>query len=389
MFTELVRFKDLTSGQIDRWKELISTQAGYDSPFFHPKFTEVVSSVRSDIFVILHGSGDQIQMFWPIQKSGKSADPAGAPFADYHGPIMSADWRGRPSDILEQIGLRSFKFTSLFDPRHRFADYALERDGTFVCDLSVGADEFFETQRTLFPRHTKKMRRLARKVEREVGEMEFRFDDKDQDAFNQILSWKSRQYKETGRHDVLAPEWVRSMFQILWSSDETGCRGCFHTLKHGDKLVAGEFNLLSNKTIHGWIPAFDHEFWSYSPGYLLQDEIIKHATAVGFLDYDLGVSSEHYKKYYANFQIPVIAGSIRSHNMRSGLDSLGETAWHGLETAGIPTVSALAGKIRRRYAMIRTVETTTGDRLRGIANAASLLLHAKSEPKENLANSAD
>ena len=44
---------------------------------------------------------------------------------------------------------------------------------------------------------------------------------------------------------------------------------------------------------------------------------------------------------------------------------------------------------RRRYAMIRTVETTTGDRLRGIANAASLLLHAKSEPKENLANSAD
>ncbi len=389
MFAELVRFNDLNDDAIARWEELLRSQYGYESPFFHPHFARVVSGLRDDVYVVISGEGETINFFLPVQKSGRTAFPAGAPFADYHGPIMSGDWDGDIEDILKRVGLRGYKFTSLFDPRHRFSSYAVRRDGTFVCDLSCGADEFFETQRTLFPRHTKKMRRLARKVEREVGEIDFLFEDPDETAFATLLDWKSKQYRDTGRHDVLSPSWVQQMLRQLWKAGVPGCQGVFHTLRHKGRLIAGEFNLLSETTIHGWIPAFDHEFWSYSPGYLLQDEIIKVATLKGYKDYDLGVSSEHYKKYYANFQIPVESGTIKTKGLQSGIDGIGETVWNSVEDAHIPKVSALAGKIRRRYAMIRTVETSAADRLKGVASAATLLLRKDQNTKENLANSED
>lgn len=389
MSTELLRYDELTASDLERWKHLISAQAGYESPFFHPHFTRTVSSVRSDIHVLVHSENNPTNVFWPLQISGRTAFPAGAPFSDYHGPVLEDNWRGNPVELLKKVGLTGYKFTSLFDPRHRFASFASGVDGTFVCNISEGADAFFETQKSLFPRHTKKMRRLSRKVEREVGAIQFEFDDRDERAFEQVLDWKSQQYRETGRHDVLAPVWVRAMLKTLWQSDIAGCRGCFHTLRQGDRLIAGEFNLLSKSTIHGWIPSFDHEFWSYSPGYLLQDEIIRHASQLGFRDYDLGVSAGHYKKYYANFQIPVIAGSIRTPGLGSGIGAIGENAWLSVESAGIPKLSEMAGRIRRRYAMIRTVETTAADRLKGVTNAASLLFRRDAAKSEDIVEATD
>lgn len=370
MFTKIVRFQDLSEKEIARWSEFICTQPGYESPFFHPHFTRTVSRFRDDALVVLHGSGDDVDVFLPIQISGRSAYPIGAPFSDYHGPVTAADWKGDLSQIIEEAGLTSYNYTALYDLQNRYGDNALERDGAYVCDIAMGPDQYFESRRELFPKHAKKMRRLTRKIDREVGETVFAFDDRDEHSFQTLLEWKSQQYRSTGRHDVLSPPWVRSMLKTLWLEGVDGCRGFLHTLKANGVLISAEFNICSEKTVHGWIPAYNQRFSSFAPGYLIQERVIAEAGERGFREYDLGMSAGHYKKYYASFQLPLISGAVRSSGLRAAVGNFGEAAWRKVETANVPKVSALAGKVRRRYGMIRTVETSFGGKMRGVLQAA-------------------
>lgn len=374
MFTDLVRFKDLGATELDRWQHLIDCQPGYESPFFHPHFTRTVSDFRKDTWVILHGQNNEIDLILPIQKMGRVAEPVGAPFSDYHGPIITPEWEGNFSSILSDIGLSTYRFTSLYDVKQRFSAFAAERDGTYVCDISKGADQFFKRQQSLYPKHSKKMRRLSKKIEREAGTPIFLFQDYDQASWDQLINWKRRQYRSTGCHDVMGPDWVRSMLRSLWLDGVEGCQGVFHTIKIDERLIAAEFNLFGRKTIHSWIPAYDQEFRSFAPGYLLQDEVIREAANRGFHDYDLGTSAGYYKKYYAQFQLPVISGSIRSEGRRDNLSKVPGTAWRYLERSNIPKLAPLAGKVRRRYDMIRSVETSFSGKLKGVAAAAGQIL---------------
>lgn len=373
MFCKLVRFQELTTSDLSVWKSLISAQPGYESPFFHPFFTQTVSTVRNDIWVLLHGRGDQLEFIWPLQKTGHSADPVGAPFSDYHGPILSPDWAGDLESVLAAVGLSSVRFTTLYDPQRRFFDAEIERDGAYICDVSKGADAFFDEQAALYPKHAKKMRRLVRKFEREVGQTEFQFDDKSEEHWQSVISWKRRQYQETGRHDVLAPDWVQKMMKVLWRDGIPECHGVLHTLVYNGRLVAGEFNLASDHVLHGWIPVYDDEFKAYAPGYLILDEIIRAGADRGYQELDLGVSAGHYKKYYSSYQMQVVRGVLRDTTSGLSISKIGEDAWRWLEDAHVPKVSNLAGKVRRRYAMIRTVETSFSGRMSGMFGAAKQL----------------
>ena len=374
MFYDIVRFDDLTERDLASWFRLRDMFQGYNSPFFSPEFTHTMSRVRDDIWVILHGRGDEVEVVWPIQKYGRTAEPVGAPFSDYHGPIMHPEWDGDFQELLAHVGLNCMRMTGVYEPQGRLQKYAAEFDGAYITDLREGADAFFEEQRKRYPKHAKKMRRLSRKVEREVGELVFRFDDRDSDTFDELMELKEAQYAQTGRHNVLGPDWVKEMLFRLWAADDKDCQGYLHTLKSDGKLIAAEFNLTCRETIHGWIPAYNPEFAAYAPGMLLQDAILPEAAARGFVHYDLGVSAGHYKKYYMSYQIQVMRGTIWSRSMRRGLNASGERLWLGLESAGIPKLSGVAGQIRRRYDVIRSVETSFLDRMKGVATAAKLAL---------------
>lgn len=370
MSVERVRFQELDETALKRWSELRDEQVFYTSPFYDWKFTQIVSEVRDDVWVIVVRDGDHISLFWPVQKIGNVAHPVGAPFSDYHGPLMDAAWTGDLADVIEKAGFAALKFHGLNDRRNVAWDSTTNFDGAYIADISGGAEDFFAQQKAAWPRHAKKMRRISRKVDREVGELTFRFEDTNEDLADELLEWKRKQYRDTGRHDVLGPSWTREMLMRLWKEGVPGCRGIFQSLRHGDRLIAGEFNLACRRTIHGWIPAYDPEFSSYSPGYLIQDRIVQTASELGYQFYDLGVSAGHYKKYYATYQIPVSAGTIRARSPLHSLSSICATAWRELEHANLPKVSAIAGQVRRRYAMIETVETSLKGRLSGLAFAA-------------------
>ena len=385
MNCELLRYDQVSDVVLQRWEMFRQGSGPYKSPFFSPEFTRHVSEVRDDIRVLVFGDGEDVDLIWPLQVQGRSADPVGAPFCDYHGPVMRPGWSGDLQKILRKSGLSTVRLTGVYDPDNRLHEYASEFDGAYVTDLSQGAQAVFDFQQEHFPKHAKKMRRLGRKVEREIGELTFRFDDRDQAMWDELIAWKRQQYRDTGRHDVLAPEWIRQLLKNLWASEEPTCRGFLHTLRHGDKFIAGEFNLACRSTLHGWVPAYHSEYASYTPGFLIQNEILKEAEVRGFVHYDLGVSAGHYKKYYSSYQIPVVGGTIRSGSLVSQIGGAGEFAWTKIETSGIPKVSALAGQVRRRYRIIRSSETSMSGRMKGVMAAVKSAV----KPPANASNASE
>ncbi|MAI89488.1 GNAT family N-acetyltransferase [Ponticaulis sp.] len=389
MSAELLRFGALTETDLSAWRELITTDPGYSSPFFSPTFTHVVSEVRDDVWVIVDRKAGKPVLIWPLQKAGRVAEPVGAPFSDYHGPIVFPEFDACLEDVLKTVGLDCVRMTSVFDYSGQIRPYAREFDGTFVVDLSDGMEAYYELQKSLYPRHTKKMRRISRKIVREVGEVEFNFDSQEQAYWDLLLEWKQSQYLSTGRHNVLKPEWVRQMLSRIWRTGDPECRGYLHTLTHEGRLIAAEFNIGNSSTIHGWVPAYDPEFASYSAGNLLQEFIMPEACARGMTFYDLGVSAAHYKKYYASYQVPVVRATIRANTMRSALSGTGERLWRGVEDAHIPKLSGMAGQIRRRYDVIRSVEPTAKGRWEGVTAAARQMMTSKASDSENVEESSE
>ena len=370
MLYEFVRFADLSDDDISAWKSIISDDISLFSPFFEPAFTRVVSEVRNDVWIVLGREDGELKLIWPMQKAGRVAEPVGAPFSDYHGPIVAAGADFDPEEMINAVDLSVIRMTGVHDPSCRLHNYAQEIDGAFVVDVRKGVDSYFATQRELYSRHAKKQRRIKRKMEREVGPISFGFDDRNEEHWSTLMRWKQRQYNETGRHNVLGPKWVQDMLHKLWKSEDADCGGYLHTLTHEGRLVAAEFNLGNKSTIHGWVPSYDPEFHSYSPGNMLQDFIIEGMEGHGLSFYDLGVSAGHYKKYYVEYQIPVIRGAIRSSSVMSTLGGANERLWLKLEDAHIPKVSHVMGQIRRRYEIIRSAEPSFSGRMAGVASAA-------------------
>lgn len=370
MLYDFVRFADLSDDDVSVWKSIISNDIALSSPFFEPVFTRVVSEVRDDVWIILGRENGELKLIWPIQKTGRVAEPVGAPFSDYHGPILAPGSEFDPEEMINAVGLNVLRMTGVHDPSCRLHEYAQEFDGAFLVDVREGAQAYFDKQRELYSRHAKKQRRIKRKMEREVGDISFEFDDRSPDHFATLMSWKQRQYHETGRHNVLGPAWVQNMLRKLWESEDVSCKGYLHTLTHEGRLVAAEYNLGNASTIHGWVPSYDPEFHSYSPGNMLQDFIIEGMEQYGLVFYDLGVSAGHYKKYYVDYQIPVIRGSLRSHSVVSTISGANERLWLKLEDAHIPKISHVMGQIRRRYEIIRSAEPSFSGRVAGVAKAA-------------------
>ena len=140
------------------------------------------------------------------------------------------------------------------------------------------------------------------------------------------------------------------------------------TLRIDGKIVAAEFNLCSDRVIHGWITGFDTEYSKYSPGYLLMHEILKQMDNMEQSIYDAGIGLDYYKKYYTNFQLPVDTGALRVQSP-SGLPRFMAEGWR-LTEGSLPGVAGrLMGKVRRRTDQIMMSEMTMGGRLNGIAKA--------------------
>jgi len=359
-------FDDLDAGLEAQLRALRDGQSVYDSPFFDIDFAEIVSRVRSDVRIALAFEGEALRGYWALHvRPDKWARPIGAPFSDWHGPVMQAGFEDLSAqDFLTKAGLKGMTASS-FKPTRFAGSPKSQISGSGLAYMPDGAEAYLANMKSLHTKHYKNLRRAERIIERDFERVTYTMDDPSLENFNWLMAAKSAQYRRTGKHDVLGPDWVQAMMETLRTERFTRVRGRLSTLSFDGQLIAAEFNLLSDKIVHGWITVYDPNFSRYSPGHMLMKHVICDMENTGHEMCDVGTGSNAYRKYYENVQQPchsLVLETGRGFRPFAG-------SWHRIERSGPAQLKSLMASMRRRGDQIFACELGTSGRLAGLKDA--------------------
>src|SRR5262245_16403971 len=110
----LISARELSDDLVEIWGRLQCTNADLDSPYFHPRFTSVIASVRDDVEVAIAESDRRIVAFFPFQRErGVVGQPVGGCISDYQGLICARDFELSPGELLKHTQLASWHFDHL------------------------------------------------------------------------------------------------------------------------------------------------------------------------------------------------------------------------------------------------------------------------------------
>lgn len=367
----LLRAEDMTEDLWQAFTHLRDANPIYDDPFFDPLYAKLVSDVRSDVrFAVAFESNVPVG-FWPIhRRPGAWARPIGGPFSDWHGPVLSRKTDLKPHRFLRGVGLLGMS-TYGWLPQDPSSEKRLTFAGANMSDVSQGWDTFLDNQSERWPKHFKKMRRLARNLERDFTDVEFRFDDVSDHTFDRLIGLKREQFHRTGRHDVFAPLWSRRLLDRLRRTSGKRFRLRLCSIYFDGQHAASELVLQSDKIVHGWITAFEPEFAQYSAGNMIVQNMLERMSQYGPAIYDAGPGLDHYKRHYSNYQLPIGAGVVRAKTFAMRPDRLLGQAWRSGETYMHGKVSTVMTQSRRRLDQICLAEIDPLSRMNGVTTAFS------------------
>ena len=366
---QLYRPRELSAEQWQIYAALRDARSIYDDPFFDPDFARLVGEVRDDTRIGFASDRDGVFAIWPMHiRPGNWARPIGSPFSDWNGPILAENTALTPEEILAGFEVSGMT-TQGFMPTSFAPSESLKRVGANLADLSSGRDVYLDEQEKRWPKHFKKMRRVYRKVEREFSSYDFRIDDHRDESFSRLLSMKQHQFLRTGYHNVLGAPWARALFDRLRSFEGPRLRSRLSTLYFDDTFAAGEFNLQSDRVMHGWITAFSPSLGLYSPGNMLVQELLKHLPELGLSVYDAGPGLDHYKRHYANMQVAIEMGVIAGATYGLNASRVAGQAWRLGEQFMPQKASKVMARARRRMDQIAAAEMTLSGRAKGLLQA--------------------
>ncbi|QDT66167.1 GNAT family N-acetyltransferase [Calycomorphotria hydatis] len=345
----IIRGHEINADLTTAWLALHQKNPSISSPYFHPEFTKAVATVRSDVFVAIFERDDEPVAFFPFQRDRNwHGRPVGGRLSDFHGVIADEQFTFDGAELLKACDLRSYRFDHLVVNQSGFSDSYVKTEESWYIDLSNGYDAYFQGLKKAGSSDAKNAPRKLRKLEREVGPIEFRLCNADAGNLDQLLIWKSEQYQRTGLTDVFAFQWTRDLLRHLV---DRGCNlcGCFTSLYAGDHLVAAHFGLRSGPVLHYWFPAYDPEFGKYSPGTQLLLEGARHGAEQGITRIDLGKGDERYKLTYGTDAVMVAEGVIRTSRFAEQTSRMIDNTKNWLKASPYGAPARQAAKLLRPF----------------------------------------
>jgi CelD/BcsL family acetyltransferase involved in cellulose biosynthesis len=236
--------------------------------------------------------------------------PIGTVLNDAQG-IIACDGAGwDPRGVVRSTKLRLWKFDHLLTSQHAFAPFHRSVHRSPIIDLSGGLDDYLEWSAT----HSKGLRsQIAarrRKLEREIGTLSLEWHSSRPEDLALVMSWKSAQYRRTGKADLLAEPRTRGAVEDLAQTATDDCTGVLNVLRAGDVVLAAHLGLSGRHGLSWWFPAYDPEYGRYSPGLVLLMAVVTSAADRGLRFIDLGRGENAYKLRFANGSYTVADGSV-------------------------------------------------------------------------------
>ena len=323
----LIAGRDIGADLARAWGQLQRSVPYLDSPYFCPEYVMAVANVRDDVEVVILEDAEGLAAVFPFQRgSGRVGHPVGGRFSDFQAVIARDGVRWTPHELLRAAGLRAFRFDHLLSVQEPFRKYHWSQAPSPFVDLPGGFEGYRAERREAGSREVEQILYKTRKAERRLGPVRFELHSEDDEAFETLLRWKSEQLRQTGQADELAKPWVRAMLTRIRQTRGEGFAGILSTLHMGDRLAAVHLGMRSTRTLHWWVPAYDRELASASPGQVCFLELARAAASLGVTRIDLGKGSEPYKTRLMNGAVSVAQGTVDLRPMVGGL----QRGWHDL-----------------------------------------------------------
>ena len=304
------------------------------NPFLCPEFAIAVDKFRPDARVAVIADGPEITGFFPFERRRLGiAVPIGAGLNDCQGLIHAPGMEWDAKELLRACKIVAWQFDHLVDGQRPFDHYKMAVAPSPVIDLSDGFAAYREKLRVKSPQFCKDIERKTRKLEREVGELDFAVDSRDIAELRTLMGWKSDQYRKNGWPDVFDRAWIVDLVDYLFSTHNDRFSGLLSVLYAARMPVAAHFGLRAGHVLAHWFPAYDAHFGRQSPG-LIQHLRMAEATAgLGIRLIDLGTGLGRYKEALRSYDLFVAEGLV---------------ARGALVASAHRTGGALTGQVRRK-----------------------------------------
>ncbi len=322
MQIELIQPEQLTDAHLAAWRRLCAKR----SPYFHPRFTQLVAQVRDDVRVAIMRDGDRIVGCFPHEQRRGIGRPVGGKLSDYHGVIAEPNAPIDALELLRGCGLTAWTFDHLPADQTAFAVYAAAHDESPILDLSRGYDAYEAARIARGGKQLRETHRRERKLTREHGAFRFVQHSDDPVALDQLLSWKAEQCRASSVPDFLALGWTRRLIELIHAQRDPEFAGQLSALYVNDRLIAAHFAMTTPHVWHSWFPAYDPAFAPYSPGLILLLAMARSAAQQGVQYIDLGKGMSTYKQSMMTGSIPLCEGAAE-------LPSLATSARHARRAA--------------------------------------------------------
>ncbi|OYU75695.1 MAG: hypothetical protein CFE32_13310 [Alphaproteobacteria bacterium PA3] len=301
----------LTDGQIARWAALQHETPEFGSPLVGPYFAQLVQRHRGDVYVAIAAEDARDVAFFAFHKASHGyARPVGAPFSDYQAIVSEPGLELDGTAFLAEAGIERMFVSGLMDPHGLFQKSELEPTLGYRISVKDGGAVKMERLRQANPKWAKNLRRLANKMDRELGPIRFITGDQDRGSLEAVLQLKIDQYHESGLTDVLRPAWVKAMMEDLFANTDPAFGGCLITLYAGDYMVSGQFGVRQGGWFHPWIASACPKAHPYSPGIVFLGQMIRYAEDIGIETIDLAQGHSHYKSQFSRNPVTVFAGQV-------------------------------------------------------------------------------
>jgi CelD/BcsL family acetyltransferase involved in cellulose biosynthesis len=200
---------ELGDAELDRWRQFQGGAPALRHPFLSGEFAHALSEVSERTRVAVVEDGAKIVGFLAYDRGALGvAKPLGVRLAYRQGFVHEDGLSWSWPELLRSIGLRVVEFSDLIGEQAAGQD-ELDVVESPIIDTSSGWDGYLEEARRR--RRIKNTLYLARRLERELGPVEFTWGPIRTREFDQLIAWKSEQYRRSGWPDPFSRRWVREL----------------------------------------------------------------------------------------------------------------------------------------------------------------------------------
>ncbi len=302
--------RELGEPEVSRWRALQDADPVFDNPFLSPEFTLTVGQLRDMVRVGVIYDGPDIVGFFPFERHFSGiGKPVAAGLTDAQGLVHAKDAEIDARWLISECGLGVYEFDHLVAEQPLLPAHH-EKHPSPIIDLRAGYDQYTESLRVNSGKTYKTTLAKERKLQRDVGEIRHDFATTDLEPLHTLLSWKTDQYRRTGRTDRFAHQWIVELVERLLATQTESFAGVLDMVYADGLPVAGHFGLRTRTTLSGWFPAYDTRYAKYSPGLIHHLAMAEQAAAAGIQVIDMGRGQKEYKEKLKNGELEVAEGRV-------------------------------------------------------------------------------